>query len=158
MGVKLMNENLSLSFLQEKFNGKSIKVLLADDENDLREVIKDTLQDKFNLNFIIDEAYDGEVALNLVNKNEYDIYVLDINMPKKNGIDILRYLREKEQKLSSNKKSMVLMISGFIDKLEDNPERKEILMEEKHLLSKPFKMIEFLEKIEKILISLSQSH
>lgn len=144
----------SNSVLNEKFNGNSIKILLVDDEQNLREVLKDTLHDKFDLNFIIEEAENGQVALDLIKNSNYDIYVLDLNMPLKNGLDVLKYLRNKERDLPLSSKSKILVLSGYIDKLDDNTKKTELLMEEKYLLSKPFQMVEFLEKIEKILLTL----
>ncbi|MBF0363160.1 MAG: response regulator [Oligoflexia bacterium] len=146
------------SLLKEYFKEQQIQILLADDESDLREVLKDTLNDKIDVKFIIDEATDGETALNLIQKKKYDLCILDLNMPKKSGFDVLKYVRGKEDKehTPNTQKSKILILSGYIDKLEANSERKELLMLEKHLLSKPFKMVEFLEQTQNILLSIKK--
>lgn len=68
------------------------KVLLAEDESNLRNIVSTILrQNGFN----VDTANDGDEAIMAVNKNVYDIIVLDIMMPKKDGIEVCKYIRTK---------------------------------------------------------------
>lgn len=67
-------------------------LLIVDDEEDVRIVIKDALAE---LNIQFDEASDGEEALQLISKKNYDAILSDINMPRMNGIELLRLVRNK---------------------------------------------------------------
>lgn len=60
-------------------------------------------------NYHIDWAKDGNEALELSYKNNYDIYVLDINVPLLNGIDLLSELRE------SGDMTPTIIISALVD-------------------------------------------
>lgn len=67
------------------------KVLVVDDEKLIVKGIKFSLeQDEMD----IDVAYDGEEALNLIKKNKYDLAVLDVMMPKMDGLQVCREVRE----------------------------------------------------------------
>jgi len=67
-----------------------MQVLIVDDEVD----ILTTIADQLSLdNIITDCAYNGEQALNLVQKNNYDVIVLDVMMPKLNGINTCQKIR-----------------------------------------------------------------
>ena len=68
------------------------KVLLAEDEINLRNIVGMALRHN---GFEVDTASDGDEAVLLVNRNIYDIIILDIMMPKRNGIDVCKYIRTK---------------------------------------------------------------
>ncbi|SEM86336.1 two-component system, OmpR family, response regulator ResD [Mesobacillus persicus] len=72
---------------------KDIKVLVVDDEERIRRLLKMYLERE---NFIIDEAEDGNEALAKALANEYDVILLDLMMPGKDGIEVCRDLREKK--------------------------------------------------------------
>ncbi len=69
------------------------KVLVVDDEQDLREAIKTALTYE---GFIVETAEDGVEAFNKAHEFKPDLMLLDILMPKQNGIDTLRALRAEE--------------------------------------------------------------
>jgi DNA-binding NtrC family response regulator len=70
-----------------------IDLLLVDDETDFRESACRYLK---RIGFRVDEAEDGEEALNItVNKN-FDVVILDIHMPGMSGIDVLKGLMQRE--------------------------------------------------------------
>ncbi len=63
------------------------KILIADDTTFMREMLKSALDpEKFQ---IIGEATDGEKAVEFYKEKKPDLLILDINMPKMNGIDAL---------------------------------------------------------------------
>ena len=67
------------------------KILVVDDEKLIVKGIKFSLeQDEMD----IDVAYDGEEALNLIKKNDYDLAVLDVMLPKMDGLQVCREVRE----------------------------------------------------------------
>ncbi len=69
-----------------------MKVLLADDDPDLLSVTGFALQ---QAGFLVVTATDGQRALEAFEREQPDLAVLDINMPKVNGFDVARKLREK---------------------------------------------------------------
>lgn len=70
----------------------AIKVLVVDDEERIRRLLKMYLERE---EYIIDEAENGDVALSKALENDYDLILLDIMMPGKDGIEVCRELREK---------------------------------------------------------------
>jgi two-component system, OmpR family, response regulator ResD len=71
----------------------TVKILLVDDEERIRRLLKLYLERE---EFIIDEAEDGNVALTKALENNYDVILLDLMMPGKDGIEVCRCLREKK--------------------------------------------------------------
>ncbi|MGD0710149.1 MAG: sigma-54 dependent transcriptional regulator [Bacteroidales bacterium] len=78
------------------------KILVIDDEKSIRSTLTEILEyEKYE----VDEAPDGSAGIELVKKNEYDVILCDIKMPKMDGIEVL----EQIMKLSD---VPVVMISG----------------------------------------------
>ncbi|WP_433742923.1 response regulator transcription factor [Falsibacillus pallidus] len=72
---------------------QDIRLLVVDDEERIRKLIKMYLERE---KYIIDEAEDGEEALEMALNNEYDCILLDLMLPGKDGIEVCRELREKK--------------------------------------------------------------
>ena len=73
-----------------------IEIIIADDHMMIREGLKQLLELDGTMK-VIAEANDGEEFLNLLNKKIHpDILLLDINMPKKNGIEVLEYIKQNK--------------------------------------------------------------
>ncbi|ESU30304.1 PhoP family transcriptional regulator [Bacillus sp. 17376] len=72
---------------------KDVKILVVDDEERIRRLLKLYLERE---NYIIDEAEDGNEALAKSLANDYDVILLDLMMPGKDGIEVCRDLREKK--------------------------------------------------------------
>lgn len=73
-----------------------IEIIIADDHMMIREGLKQLLE-LDGMMKVIAEANDGEECLNLLNKKIHpDILLLDINMPKKNGIEVLEYIKQNK--------------------------------------------------------------
>lgn len=70
-----------------------VKILIADDEERIRRLLKMYLERE---DYIIDEAEDGEEAVTKALDNDYDLIILDIMMPKMDGIDSCRMIRESK--------------------------------------------------------------
>ena len=72
------------------------EIIIADDHMMIREGLKQLLELDGTMK-VIAEANDGEECLNLLNKKIHpDILLLDINMPKKNGIEVLEYIKQNK--------------------------------------------------------------
>ncbi len=89
-----------------------MRILIIEDEFNLADVISSRLK---NENYIIDNSYDGESGLENALTNIYDLIILDIMLPKINGIDVLKRLRNEKIK---SKIIMLTAKSELEDKLE----------------------------------------
>lgn len=72
----------------------SIKVMLADDHILMREGIRQLLEFDGSIS-VIAEASDGEECIDKLLKSNPDVLLLDINMPKKNGIEVLQEIKSR---------------------------------------------------------------
>lgn len=70
---------------------KEIKVLVVDDEERIRRLIRMYLERE---NYVIDEAGDGNEALSKALNQDYDVILLDVMMPGKDGMEVCKELRE----------------------------------------------------------------
>lgn len=70
-----------------------IKVLVADDDNKLRKVLSQELSEE---NFVVHEADNGPNTIKLFEENEYDVILLDLNMPGIGGIEVLKTIKRHE--------------------------------------------------------------
>lgn len=69
-----------------------MNILVVDDEDRIRRLLKMYLERE---NFIITETGNGEDALFLALENDYDLILLDLMLPKMDGIEVAKQLREK---------------------------------------------------------------
>ena len=67
-----------------------MRLLLAEDEKELSDALCAVLR---HANYTVDAVYDGEEALDYIATGVYDGVILDIMMPKKNGIEVLKTVR-----------------------------------------------------------------
>jgi len=75
-----------------------ISVLVADDHAIVRKGLKQILSEVPDM-LLADEAIDGVEALKKVMNNTYDVVVLDISMPRKDGLDVLRTMKSFKPEL-----------------------------------------------------------
>lgn len=71
-----------------------IKVLIADDHPLLRQGLRLILEETEDIR-VAEEAWDGEEVLDRLKNNSFDVMVLDINMPKKSGFEVLEELKAR---------------------------------------------------------------
>ena len=69
-----------------------MNILLAEDTRDLNHALVTVLQMQ---HYEVDAAFDGEQALEKIEQNGYDLVILDIMMPKKDGLEVLRQMRSR---------------------------------------------------------------
>lgn len=70
-----------------------MRILVVEDEKKVASFIKRGLEEE---NFSVDLAYDGEEGLDLASTNPYDVILMDLMLPKKDGLSVIRELREKD--------------------------------------------------------------
>ena len=70
------------------------QLLLADDDIELCDMLRQYLETE---DFKVDMVHDGETALSRARSDRYELLILDIMMPRLNGLDVLRELRRESQ-------------------------------------------------------------
>jgi CheY-like chemotaxis protein len=119
------------------------RILVADDEPNLRSTIHDVLR-KYNADVTL--AGNGEQALALLAKNDFDLVLSDIKMPDKSGYDIFDAARKKSPNLR------VILMTGF----GYDPNHSIVRASQEGLsavLFKPFKVANLLAEVRKALQS-----
>lgn len=89
-----------------------LRLLIVEDEKELCDTIAKSL---YAAGYEVDTCYDGDEALDYVLTEEYDLIVLDLNLPGRDGMDILRELRQ------DNDETKVIILSArsqIADKVE----------------------------------------
>ena len=117
-----------------KIFAKNLNILVVEDNKTLSNELSSFLKIFFKKVF---NAYDGEEALNIYKKQHCDIVITDLNMPKKDGIELSREIRllDKEQ--------VILVLSGYIDTYVI----QLIDIGVQGLMIKPYDMNDFLQKL-----------
>ena len=111
------------------------KILIVDDEKEIRDLIEIYLKSE---GYETLKAADGEEALNILNKEEPDLIILDIMMPKMNGIDACLKIREERQ-------MPIIMLSA---KSEDVDKILGLNMGADDYLTKPFNPLELVARVK----------
>lgn len=115
------------------------KILLAEDEEVLRMLVVDTLEDE---GYEIDEAEDGGQAYEMIQKNEYDLILLDFMMPVYTGLEVIKKIR------SEGNKTKVIMLSA---KSQSSEQTKVLNAGADGFISKPFSPLDLADRIEGML-------
>ncbi len=76
-----------------------IKILIADDHPIVRKGLKDIIKETSDME-VADEARNGKEVLEKVRKGDFDVVVLDISMPGRSGLEILKEIKNEKPKLS----------------------------------------------------------
>lgn len=71
-----------------------MKVLLVEDEADIREIYTELLMSE---GYAVDQASDGDEALNKALSTNWDILLLDIMLPKRDGLEILSNIKSNQE-------------------------------------------------------------
>ena len=94
------------------YNSCCLRLLIVEDEKQICDMIAKSLYD---VGYEVDTCYDGEEALECILSEEYDLIVLDLNLPGVDGMEILKELRQKNEET----KVIILSARGQIaDKVE----------------------------------------
>ena len=112
------------------------RILAIDDEQNIRHLIKN----EFSIEgYEVATAESGEKGLRLLDNHRFDVVLLDINLPKLNGIETLKLLKKKSPDTE------VLMITGYGD-IKSAVE--SIKQGAREYITKPFKLDEILALVK----------
>lgn len=115
-----------------------IRVLIADDEKEIRDLLKTYLEREW---YEVDAAADGEEALRLFEQNHYHLIVLDLMMPKIDGMEVCRRIR-------SHTNVPILMLTA---KDLEGDKILGLSMGADDYITKPFSINEVLARIKALL-------
>lgn len=118
---------------------KKIKLLLAEDEPSLGQIVKESLETR---NFEVFHTLDGEQALKIYEKENLDVLVLDVMMPKKDGFTLAKEIRQH------NKHIPIIFLTA-------KSQTQDVLNGFKHggndYIKKPFSMEELIIRVKSLL-------
>lgn len=115
------------------------KILLVEDEEHLRDVIRLNLELEGHN---VQECNNGSLAIQFVNKEEFDLYILDVMLPELNGFDICQYIRNKQIK------APILFLTA---KNEASDRIKGLKLGADDYLAKPFNLEELILRVNILL-------
>lgn len=115
----------------------AVKIMIADDHSMIREGLKNLLELDGDIQ-VIEEAVDGADCLAKLDEANPDVLLLDINMPKVNGLEVLRVLKDRHSKvkvlvLTVHNETEYLMkavdigINGYVLKDSESSELKKAI-------------------------------
>ncbi len=116
-----------------------IKILVVEDEQSLLKIIAKRLKES---GYAVDTADNGEDALLFVQTSQYDIIVLDILLPKINGLEVLKGIRK-------HKISTPVLLLTALDSIDDKVQGLDSGADD--YLAKPFSFEELLARIRVLL-------
>ena len=126
----------------------NIKVLMAEDESEVLSIMSKKVAAE---GYTVITANDGEEAWEKIQKESPDVIVLDLIMPRRNGYEVLRRVREKS---TSSHWQPVIIVSAKRE-LEDLQEG--YALEADHYITKPCQIEDILRSI-KLMIRLIPQH
>lgn len=118
---------------------KEINILVVEDEPKVASFIKLGLEEN---GFIVDIAYDGNIGKRMFDSKNYNLIILDVNMPLKNGVELCKEIRHK------NIKVPILMLTA-LGTTEDKLTGFDAGADD--YLIKPFEFRELLARIKSLL-------
>ena len=116
-------------------------ILVVDDEEDVRNLVKVILEAE---GYKIDTASNGEEALDLMSENRFDMIILDVVMPKSDGLELCRKIKGN----NTLRDTPIIMFSALgkgIETMLGDDEKADDYLE------KPFEMKTLTEKVGRLL-------
>jgi DNA-binding response OmpR family regulator len=119
---------------------KKNKILFVEDEK----VLRDTLGESLEANkFEVQTATNGEEALELINKNKYDLVLLDIILPKKNGLEVLQEMKDL------NKNTPVILLTNLSG--PNNVQKALDLGARNYLVKSEYRLDEIVDRVRELI-------
>jgi len=90
---------------------KDLRILVVDDDPQNRKILKTIL--KYESELPAATASDGEMAINMMRGNQYDMIMTDLNMPKKNGLEVTEFIKRYFPAIK------VILLTAFRGEIEE---------------------------------------
>ncbi|MFK7824085.1 MAG: response regulator [Oligoflexales bacterium] len=101
---------------ETKLSDKVYKILIVDDDQNLIDSVALIIKSEIIERISIHESTDAEDAMNSASKNKYDLMIIDYKLPKINGDELIRYVRNSDL----NKECPIIFVSGYYTQFEDS--------------------------------------
>ena len=125
----------------------SLPVLVVDDDPDYARLLQRALERE---GYRVDIAQDGEEALDRISKRRYQLVLLDQNLPRRSGLEVLRQLRADP----TTRDLPVVLISGFTP--AEEVQREVEILGARKFLSKKLSLRELVREIDRVLTRISE--
>jgi DNA-binding response OmpR family regulator len=123
------------------------KVLLVDDEEDIVETIRYSLELR---GWNVEVAYDGTSALSKARKDNFDLMILDVMLPGKNGYEVSRILKEDMEKGKLDPFKILLITARKLDS-DLREDFVSTWSKADHCLYKPFELEKLIGTISSLM-------
>jgi DNA-binding response OmpR family regulator len=129
-------------------NGTETRILIVDDKTDIVETVSFCFAQE---GYEIFTAFDGQEALDVARREQPDLIVLDVMLPRENGYQVARFLREdwKEGKLKTLPKILLLTARTVFE--SDREEFLQTWSGADAIMYKPFDLEELIGKVKEML-------
>ncbi|MDU1411968.1 MAG: response regulator transcription factor [Clostridium sp.] len=114
-----------------------IKILVVEDEKPISNLIKINLADS---GYYCQCAYDGYEAIDMIEKESYDLILLDIMLPKLNGYEIFNYIKE-----------LNIPVIFLTAKTDVKDKVKGLRLGAEDYITKPFEIMELIARVDRVL-------
>lgn len=126
----------------DEANLEKINVCIVDDNRELVHIMEEYLEGQSDIQ-VIGVAYDGKECMEMLDRLEPDILILDIIMPHTDGLTVLQKMREEGRNPSTN----VIMLTAFG---QEEVMRKAVDFGASYFILKPFSFENLLEKVREV--------
>src|SRR6202035_3657297 len=116
-----------------------MRVLIIEDEKRIQDFLSRGLE---SAGYVVDTAGDGNTGVEMVHATEYDLIILDLNLPDMDGLQVL-------QKIRNRKMSPPVLILSARDAVDDRVKGLELGADD--YLVKPFAFVELLARVRALL-------
>ena len=129
------------------------KILVVDDDKEMCEELADILEGE---GYQVTFAFDGLQGKSCLESNDFDAVIMDLKMPKLNGLEVLKWVKE------SGRKAKILILTGSPTKKDvddgeilplnlEKDEKRKILDLADEFLNKPYQVEALIKKLKEVL-------
>jgi len=138
--LKALKEKLDSDRAADRKSGpERCRILIVDDERDINNTLQETLQ---AIGYDVEGAYDGVEGIDMLRQGKFHLVLLDIRMPRKDGLDVLKFIKTEHPGLK------VIMVTGLASKEEI---RETVNNGAFACIVKPFRLEKIVETVRKAL-------
>ncbi len=118
------------------------RILFIEDEENMQKIITSSLQEE---GFEVFSAYDGESGIKMLEEKRVDLVLLDLILPKKDGFDVLEFMRSREE----TKHTPVIILTNLEEKFDI--QRAANFDVRAYMVKAQYKITEIIDKIQEVL-------
>jgi DNA-binding response OmpR family regulator len=131
------------------------KVLVVDDQRDIVETISFCLQQE---GYEVLNAFDGQEALEKARSEQPDLIVLDVMLPKENGYQVARYIREDQKEGRISRRPRIIMLTARTVAEKEREEFLQTWSGADVFMYKPFDLDVLVQQVAEMLSPSASTH